>query len=152
MRDNFGFEHVMDGAKQFSKLTAWPLWHGIHGYDKNTSEWQLLEGMKASNIWEDGERGKFEYIEELKRWELVEGVKSSEKSKMRGKWIYDPRNHEMHCVRLVKKCEYGKCKRNSENTKRIFRVCGKCKKKFYCSRRHQRNDWQMDHKYQCSFY
>ncbi len=133
----------------------WDVWIGVHSHGNTKGledKFQLLEGIKVrkndGNSWE---RGKFEYIQKLKRYELVEGVKCEKGKKIRAKWIYDSHKHEMNAVKVVKECGYMKCKRNSENSKRIFRLCGKCQKMFYCSRRHQRNDWAK-HKHACSFY
>ncbi len=96
-------------------------------------------------------RGKFGFIKELGGYELIEGVENVDGEKTRGKWLYDPRKSEMKAVKMVKKCEYVKCSRDSSKSKRVFRLCGKCEKVFYCSRRHQRNDWEY-HKYVCSYY
>ncbi len=126
-------------------------WNGIHQYHAKSGKWELSEGIKAENGSQNWERGKFEYVEKVNNFELVEGVKCLNGKKMRGKWIYDAEKREMKGVKVVKKCEYGKCKRNSESSKRVFRLCGKCQKVFYCSRRHQRNDWML-HKYGCSYY
>ncbi len=135
-------------------------WIGIHGYDKHTRTFQLFEGVKETRCLKSGreirfERGFFRFIDGLKRWELVEGVKrrngEGKKKKIRGKWIYHPKENKMICVKFLKECNYRKCERNSDSSKRVFKLCGKCKKTFYCSRRHQRNDWKF-HKYMCSFY
>ncbi len=158
--DDMPFYDVVDGARVlfFDRLRGPSKCIGIHGFDKNLKRWELLEGIKENfdslslDIWE---RGKFEFIPELRRWELVEGVKCNNKEgkKIRAKWLYDPKEKKMKGVKVVKKCGYWKCERNSnsESSKRIFKLCGKCQKSFYCSRRHQRNDW-VEHKYVCSYY
>ncbi len=135
----------------------WHFEHGIRTWDERTKEWELVEGEK-SHLLLKGDvpsyflfRGKFSYVKELERYELMEGVENVDGKKTRGKWLYDPRKSEMKAVKMVKKCEYVKCSRDSSISKRVFRLCGKCEKVFYCSRRHQRNDWEY-HKYACCYY
>ncbi len=127
-------------------------WVGTHEYDERTRYHQLLEGIKHKN-WngESWERGKFDYIQELGGWELVEGVKRAKGKKTRAKWVYNKRNGKMKALRVVKKCKYWKCSRDSETSRNIFKLCGKCEKIFYCSRKHQKNDWES-HKHVCSYY
>ncbi len=144
-------EFVVDGVRKVKKDYG-GRWIGIQKFDKETGDYQLLEGIKEKGNGNDSwERGKFQYIEGLKRWELVEGVKCVKGNKIRAKWIYDANKNEMKGVKMVKKCGLEKCERNSEKSRRVFRLCGKCKNVFYCSRRHQRNDWQ-DHKYVRGYY
>ncbi|MCP3926286.1 MAG: zinc finger MYND domain-containing protein, partial [Desulfobacterales bacterium] len=100
--------------------------------------------ISDKNNWE---RGKFEFIEEMGNYELVEGVKCMDGKKTRAKWIYDCKENEMHGVKMVKRCAHPQCQRNSENSKKVFRLCGRCQNVFYCTRRHQRNDWQ---RHRCS--
>ncbi len=135
------------------KEKMWRFEHGIRKFDERTKEWELVEGTKH-HVFLDKRlsfRGKFGYIKELESYELVEGVESVDRKKTRGKWLYDSRKSEMKAVKVMKKCEYAKCSRDSLKSKRVFRLCGKCEKVFYCSRRHQRNDWEY-HKYVCSYY
>ncbi len=147
---------VVDGVKQVEINIylglKWAELYGIQIFDKRTEKWELREGLKfgvfAGMYWE---RGKFGYIPQLKRYELVEGVKLVNEKKVRAKWIFNEKEKKMKGVKVIKKCAHKKCKRNSETSRREFKLCGKCKKLFYCSRRHQRNHWK-DHKLDCSYY
>ncbi len=149
---------VIDGLRKltdFSDVEMYPncaRWIGIHRFDEKTGDRQLLEGIKEDrkriNSWE---RGKFQYIDGLKKWELVEGVKCIKGKKLRGKWSFNEKKNKMKGEKIVKKCGYEKCVRNSESSTRKFKLCGKCEKVLYCSRKHQKSDWK-NHKYECSYY
>ncbi len=145
---------VVDGVKELHGYIRqkWGWFYGMQTFDKRTNKWELLEGIKEKRVGENHwERGRFGYIRQLKRYELVEGVKSINGKKTRAKWIFYKKENKMKGVKVVKKCALEKCERNSENSRREFKLCGKCKKQFYCSRRHQRNHWKC-HKYVCSYY
>ncbi len=89
---------------------------------------------------------------------LIKGVTCNRKDgrglevkKTRAKWVYSRKEKKIKALKVVKKCGERKCKKSSGNSKRSFKLCGKCQKVFYCSRKHQKADWD-DHKYICSYY
>ncbi len=147
-----GTSIVVDGAGNLCFGGGkWTRINGIRGYDEISGKWELLEGKKE-NV--DGwERGRFDFVEGLERWELREGVKCLKGKKRRGEWFYDVNKNKMKGVKVVRNCGDEKCERkNSEKSKiRIFKICGKCEKVFYCSTKHQKRAWKM-HKYVCSYF
>ncbi len=135
--------HERDGKK-------WGWIHGFQIFDKRTKKWQLREGIKKRD-YDNWERGSFRYFPQLKRWKLVEGVKCKNGERIRGKWVFDKKEKKIKRQKIIKKCGYEKCKRSSENSKIIFKLCRECRKEFYCSKKHQKKQWEC-HKYDCSYY
>ncbi len=142
-----GTSIVVDGAENLCFGGGkWTRINGIRGYDQISGKWELLEGKKENG------NGRFDFVEGLDRWELREGVKSFKAKKRRGEWFYDANKNKMKGVKLIMVCGDEKCERNSEKSKkRIFKICGKCEKVFYCSRKHQKRAWKV-HKYVCSYF
>ncbi len=147
---------VMDGVRDMTMdiNEKWHFWKGIQEFDFSTKKFQLLEGTKERIIgkfWEY-ERGKFEFIKELGKWELVDGQKhvGGKKTKS-GVWKFNRKKGGMKRAKTSYFCGDEKCMRKSENSRKKFKICGKCEKVHYCSRKHQKRDWKH-HKFVCSFY
>ncbi len=134
----------------------WHFWNGFHEFDEygGTMDYQLIEGIKERRVgwlWEY-EKGNFGFIKELKKWELIEGKKKLGEKKISGKWKFCRKKGGMKKVKCVHFCGDGKCLRNAKDYPKIsFKVCGKCDKIRYCSRKHQKRDWEY-HKFSCCFY
>ncbi len=134
-------------------LDEWHFWNGFQNFDKNTKKFQLWEGVKERIIGKirEYERGSFAFIKELGKWKLVVGQKCLGVKKKSGEWSFSPEKGGMKRMKPMQFCGYEKCMRNSEKSRRNFKICGKCENLHYCSRKHQKRDWKY-HRFVCSFY